>query len=79
LQDKRLQDMQTNNTTTLATIQNITGQAFGAMGQVAGRPVTPLQGNGSTDPTTPRVTVCSGCRTENLPASRFCSNCGKKL
>ena len=76
LQEQRLRDAQASNATTLDTIKEITGQAFGAMGQVAGRSApTP----GSTDPAVPRVIVCSGCRTENQPPAKFCSNCGKGL
>lgn len=79
LQEQRVRDAQASNATTLDMIQKITSQAFGAMGQVAGRPATPPPYGAPTDSNLPRVAVCSGCRAENPPASRFCSNCGKEL
>lgn len=79
LQEQRVRDAQASNATTLDTIQKITSQAFGAMGQVAGHPsVLPGYGS-STDPNVPRVAVCGGCRAENPPSARFCSQCGKDL
>ena len=71
LQDQRLQDAKDGNAATLDTIKQITSQAFGAMGQVAGRPVA-----GSADPNAPKV-ICNSCRAENQSTAKFCSNCGK--
>ena len=77
LQEQRVQDAQKGSAATLETIKEITGQAFAAMGQVAGRSTVPTPG--STDPSVQRVIVCSGCRTENQPPAKFCSNCGREL
>ena len=79
LQDQHVRDAQAASATTLDAIKQITGQAFGAMGQATGRPAAPAGYGGTTDPAVPRVAICKGCRAENPPTARFCSNCGKEL
>lgn len=81
LQEQRVRDAREANEAAMAAIQNITSQAFWAMGQVgSSRPVHPGAGFGGTaDPSVPRVAVCNGCRAENPPGARFCANCGKEL
>lgn len=81
LQEQRVRDAQQANAAAMDAIQNVTSQAFGAMGQVgSNRPVYPAPGfGGPVDPAVPRVAVCNGCRAENPSGSRFCSNCGKEL
>ena len=75
LQKQLLENAQAANTATLETIKEITGQAFGAMGQGTGRPGL-TQGNA---PATVRVIICNSCRTENQHTAKFCAGCGKEL
>lgn len=81
LQEQRVREAQQANKAAMDAIQNITSQAFGAMGQVgSNRPAYPAPGyGGPVDPAVPRVAVCNGCRAENTPGARFCANCGKEL
>ena len=89
LQDQRVRDAQAANTTLSDQFSQfsdkftqLTGQAFGAIGQFSGQPATPTQptpGNaGTANPPVQRVIVCVQCRAENQPGTRFCPNCGKE-
>jgi serine/threonine protein kinase len=74
LQEQRVLDAQKSNEAMLA----FAGRTVDAMAQAAsGRPAVPA--SGQTDPAAPRVVVCVGCRAENPPGTKFCSNCGKQL
>jgi len=67
--------------------QNVAGQGFGAMGQMAPQNVvvpgmqTPVPGvpQQPVAPGQAAVVVCSSCRADNLKTAKFCSNCGNQL